>query len=276
VEDTAEREEFNERVKRVRMRVECAARSVGRDPVEISVIAVTKTVAPERVREAAACGCRTFGESRVQEAIAKMEAVSGTPGLEWHFLGPLQTNKIKAIIGRFALLHAIDRLDVAERLQRALQERNMLQPVLLEVNVSGEPSKHGFSPDTLMDAALKVANLKNLQIKGLMTIAPAAASPEDSRRHFRHVKRLASELETQRIPGVGTKELSMGMSGDFECAIQEGATMVRIGSALFGPREGARLLERSSAETALLRNAAGLEEKTAHLGGPRAGGYIGG
>ena len=237
MEESGEQEEFNERLKRVRMRVDRAARSVGRGPSEIRVIAVTKTVVPERVREAAASGCRTFGESRVQEAMAKMEAVSGVPGLEWHFLGPLQSNKIKAIIGRFALLHAIDRVDVAERLQRALQERNMLQPVLLEVNVSGEPSKHGFSPDTLMDAAFKMANFKNLQIKGLMTIAPAAASPEESRRHFRHLKKLASELETQRIPGVGTKELSMGMSGDFECAIQEGATMVRIGSALFGRRE---------------------------------------
>ena len=237
VEESVRQEEFSERLKRVRARVERAARSAGRDPIEIRVIAVTKTVEPEGVREAAARGCRTFGESRVQEAIAKMEAVSGTPGLEWHFLGPLQSNKIKAIIGRFALLHAIDRLDVAERLQRALQERNMLQPVLLEVNVSGEPSKHGFSPDTLMEAVLKVANFKNLQMKGFMTIAPAAASSEDSRRHFRHLKRLASELESEKIPGIGTKELSMGMSGDFECAIQEGATMVRIGSALFGHRE---------------------------------------
>ncbi|HEY3196937.1 MAG TPA: YggS family pyridoxal phosphate-dependent enzyme [Nitrospirales bacterium] len=249
MEDRAEREEFNERLERVRMRVERAAHSSGRNPAEVRVIAVTKTVAPERVLEAASCGCRTFGESRVQEAIAKMEALGGTAGLEWHFLGPLQTNKIKAIIGRFSLLHAIDRVDVAERLQRALQERNMVQPVLLEVNVSGEPSKHGFSPDTLMEAAGKVANFKNIEIKGLMTIAPAAASPEDSRPHFRHLKQLALRLESERIPGVGTKELSMGMSGDFECAIQEGATMVRIGSALFGSRETEHRVRAIAGET---------------------------
>ena len=237
MEESVGQEEFNARLKQVRMRVDRAARSAGRDPVEICVIAVTKTVAPEGVREAAARGCRTFGESRVQEAVAKMEAVSGTPGLEWHFLGPLQTNKIKMILGRFALLHAIDRVAVAERLQRSLHEQNLLQAVLLEVNVSGEPSKHGFSPDTVVEATHQVGTFKNLQVKGLMTIAPAAASSEESRRHFRHLKQLASRLESEGIPGIAIKELSMGMSGDFECAIQEGATMVRIGSALFGPRE---------------------------------------
>jgi PLP dependent protein len=241
VEESVGQEEFNERLKRVRVRVERAARSAGRDPAEICMIAVTKTVAPERLREAAACGCRTFGENRVQEAVAKMEAVSGTPGLEWHFLGPLQSNKIKAILGRFALLHAIDRVAVAERLQRALHEQNLLQEVLLEVNVSGEPSKHGFSPDTLVEATHQVATFTNLVVKGLMTIAPAAVSSEESRRHFRHLKQLASRLESERIPGIAIKELSMGMSGDFECAIQEGATMVRIGSALFGLRERPRL-----------------------------------
>jgi pyridoxal phosphate enzyme (YggS family) len=239
VEENGTQDDFGERLKQVRECVERAARSAGRDPAEIHVIAVTKTIAPERLREAAVYGCRTFGENRVQEALAKMEAMSETPGLEWHFLGPLQSNKIKAIIGRFALLHAIDRVAVAERLQQALQEQNLLQAVLLEVNVSGEPSKHGFSPDTLIEATHQVATFSNLVVKGLMTIAPEAASSEESRRHFRALKQLASRLESEKISGTAMKELSMGMSGDFECAIQEGATIVRIGSALFGPREGA-------------------------------------
>lgn len=232
----AGQEDFKDRLERVRGRIERAARSAGRNPGEIRLIAATKTVSPERLREAVACGCGSFGENRVQEAVAKMDALTGTRGVEWHLLGPLQSNKIKSVIGRFVLLHAIDRLDVAERLESALRERDLLQPVLLQVNVSGEPSKHGFTPDALVGAALTLANFKHLELRGLMTIPPAAASSEESRPHFRHLKTLAMQLESQRIPGIAMKELSMGMSGDFECAIEEGATMVRIGRALFGPR----------------------------------------
>ena len=232
----AEPEIFKDRLQRIRERIERAARVAGRNPVEIRLIAATKTVSVERLREAAACGCRIFGENRVQEAVAKMEALPQASGVEWHFFGALQSNKIKSVIGRFALLHALDRVEVAERLEKALRERDLLQPVLLQVNISGEPNKHGFSPDKLVEAAHELANFKNLLVRGLMTIPPLAASAEHSRSYFRDLKRLAAQLDSEKLPGIAMTELSMGMSGDFECAIEEGATMVRIGSALFGPR----------------------------------------
>jgi pyridoxal phosphate enzyme (YggS family) len=233
-------EDFKDRLERVKERIEHAARAAGRDPGEVRLIAATKTVSVERLRKAVAYGCRTFGENRVQEAVAKMEAVAETPGLEWHFLGPLQSNKIKLILGRFALLHAIDRMEVAEYLDRVLRDRDMHQAVLLEVNVSAEPSKHGFSPEALREVAHKMANFKSLRIRGLMTIAPPATSSEGSRPYFHQLRILAAQIESERIPGIAMKELSMGMSADFECAVQEGATMVRIGTALFGPRERPR------------------------------------
>ena len=239
----ADRKTFKDRLEELRERIERAARVAGRNPVEIRLIAATKTVSVQRLREAVVCGCRIFGENRVQEAVAKMETLPGTSGVEWHFIGALQSNKVKSVIGRFRLLHALDRVQVAERLDKELRERGLLQPVLLQVNISKEPSKH-----KLVEAAHELANFKNLQVRGLMTVPPLAASAEHSRSYFRDLKRLAAQLDSEKIPGIAMTELSMGMSGDFECAIEEGATMVRIGSALFGPRarlgenrEGARL-----------------------------------
>ena len=236
VQEVAERKTFKDRLEEIRERIERAARVAGRNPVEIRLIAATKTVSVERLRAAVVCGCRIFGENRVQEAVAKMETLPGTSGVEWHFLGALQSNKIKSVIGRFRLLHALDWVEVAEQLDKELRERDLLQPVLLQVNISKEPSKHGFSPDKVVEAAHELANFKNLLVRGLMTIPPLAVSAEDSRSYFRDLRRLAAQLDSEKIPGIAMTELSMGMSGDFECAIEEGATMVRIGSALFGPR----------------------------------------
>ena len=232
-------EDVKDRLERVRDRIARAARSAGRDPAEITLIAATKTVPMERLREAIRHGCRRFGENRVQEAIAKMDALTDVPELEWHFIGPLQTNKIKLVLGRFALIHAIDRLEIAERLNKALVDGKLVQPVLLEVNVSREATKHGFSPDMLMSAVGRMAQFPALQIRGLMTIPAAAVSPEEGRPNFRYLKKLALQVERENIPGVSMKELSMGMSADFECAIEEGATMVRVGTAVFGERKGA-------------------------------------
>jgi pyridoxal phosphate enzyme (YggS family) len=216
--------------------MERAARVAGRNPTDIRLIAVTKSVPVERVLAAAACGCATFGENRIQEALAKMAQVNEAGDYEWHLLGALQSNKVKSIVGRFALLHAIDRVSVAEDLEKAMEGRAMRQPVLLQVNVSGEPTKHGLHPDKLAEATVEVSKLTNLQIRGLMTIAPLSASSEECRPYFRHLRELAEQLDRERIPEVAMEELSMGMSADFECAIEEGATMVRIGRALFGPR----------------------------------------
>jgi pyridoxal phosphate enzyme (YggS family) len=262
VKDAGSSGEFKLRLEEVRARIECAARRVGRDAGRITLVAVSKMVPVGRLQEAMACGCRVFGENRVQEALAKMEALAGAseapavpgrargPGasepipmgarapaeVEWHLIGPLQSNKVNAVTGRFALIHALDRLDVAERLDRATRARGLLQPVLLEVNVAGETSKHGFAPDGLLSAAGKIATLAGLRVLGLMAIPPVAPVPEAARPYFRKVKELAAQVEARRIPGVSMAELSMGMSGDFEVAIEEGATMVRIGTALFGAR----------------------------------------
>lgn len=228
--------DLKERLDVVRARIERAARRAGRDPGAVTLVAASKTVPVGRLVEAAACGCRIFGENRVQEALAKIEAMKEGPGVEWHLIGPLQPNKVKHAVGRFALLHAVERLDVAERLDRAARERGITQRVLLEVNVAGETTKHGFRPDDLVSAVERMGAFAGLRVLGLMTIPPPADKPEDARPHFRRLRTLAEQVEMRGIPGVSMKELSMGMSGDFEVAIEEGATLVRIGTALFGPR----------------------------------------
>jgi PLP dependent protein len=226
---------FKDRYRKLRERITEASRRAGRDPATVKLIAVTKSVPVETIREAAAQGCTVFGENRVQEAIGKMEVLRAEE-LEWHLIGPLQSNKVKSVAGRFSLIHSIDRLEVAERLDRLVRERELVQPVLLEVNVGGERTKHGFDPDDLIAAAQRMGCLTGLRLVGLMAIPPPAKSPEQSRPHFRFLKELASRIERQNIAGVRMRELSMGMSADFETAIEEGATMVRIGTALFGPR----------------------------------------
>src|SRR5947208_16701193 len=231
-------DDFKRRLDAVRPRIERAARRAGRDPGGVTLVAVSKSVPVERLREAAACGCRVFGESRVQEALAKMEALGarGPDKIGWHLIGPLQTNKIKAVVGRFALLHAVDRLEVAERLDRAARERGITQEVLLEVNVAGEKTKHGFSPDEVKRVAERMGALQGIRVLGLMAVPPVAGAPEEARPHFRRLRILAAEVQAQKIPHIMLQELSMGMAGDFEVAVEERATLVRIGTALFGER----------------------------------------
>jgi len=261
-------DDFKSRLDAVRARIERAARRAGRDPGGVALVAVSKSVSVECLREAAACGCRVFGENRVQEALAKMEVLDArahagkeseapaAPGrargagasepipmggrapdkINWHLIGPLQTNKIKAAVGRFALLHAVDRLEVAERLDRMARERGLTQAILLEVNVAGEKAKHGFSPDELVRLIERMGAFQGIRVLGLMAIPPVVEAPEEARPFFRRLRMLAAEVQARRIPGVTMRELSMGMSGDFEVAVEEGATLVRIGTALFGPR----------------------------------------
>src|SRR2546426_2726867 len=228
-------DDFKSRLDAVRARIERAARRAGRDPGCVTLVAVSKSVPVERLREAIAVGCRVFGENRVQEADVKMEALNGYPGLEWHLIGPLQTNKIKAAVGRFALLHAVDRLEVAERLDRAARERGLTQAILLEVNVAGGKNKHGFTPHEVARVTRRKGALKGIRVLGLIAIPPAAGAPEKARPHFRRLRMLAAEGQALKIPGVTMRELSMGMSGGFEVAGGGGGTVVGIGAGVFWP-----------------------------------------
>ena len=211
-----------------------AALRAGRDPESIELVAVSKTHAPEAIHEALEAGQTIFGESRVQEARVKIPLLPGRA--RWHFIGHLQKNKIRQALPLFELFHGIDTLELARDLNRVAGEAGTFPKVLLEVNVAGEASKFGFSPEK-MDAQMEeLLALDRVQIDGLMTIAPYAPEAEPSRRHFAALRELRDRLETEfRAP---LPQLSMGMSGDYQVAIEEGATLVRIGTAIFGSRRG--------------------------------------
>lgn len=220
----------------VRAQIERAAGRAGRDPAGIRLVAVTKQVEGDRIREAHALGVRSVGENRVQEALRKQEELSDLD-LDWHLIGHLQTNKVRQAVGRFGLIHGLDSLKLAcELAQRTEAQGHAPQDVLLQVNVAREASKHGFRPEDLPAAAQEIQKLDPLRVRGLMTVAPYAPDPESVREVFKRLRELRDAC--QRVLGDRTElsELSMGMSLDFAVAIEEGATIVRIGTALFGRR----------------------------------------
>lgn len=222
----------------VQERMRQAALRADRDPEGITLVAVTKTLPAGRVQEAVASGIRHLGENRVQEAKAKKPLVAGD--VAWHLIGHLQTNKAKQAVQLFDWVHSLDRPDLAEELhRRALAEGRRL-PVLVQVNVAREASKSGVDPDNLVSLVRLAARLDGLEVRGLMTIAPLVPDPEDVRPVFRRLAEMAGELRQLAVDGVRMEHLSMGMSGDFEVAIEEGATMVRLGTALFGERVWAK------------------------------------
>ncbi len=216
----------------IRARIVAAAERSGRAPDTVRLVAVSKTHTAEAVIAAAAAGQRVFGESRVQEAREKIPACP--PGLEWHFIGHLQKNKIRQALPLFTMFHSIDTAGLAEGLNRIAGEAGTPVSGLLEVNVSGETTKHGFSPALLASALPGLAALPHLRLRGLMTMAPYSENPEEARPVFHALRCLRDDL--QQTLGLPLPELSMGMSGDFEPAIEEGATLVRIGSSIFGSR----------------------------------------
>jgi hypothetical protein len=219
----------------VRAKISDATVRAGRNPSEIELVAVSKTHPPEAVTEALGAGQFIFGESRIQEAKAKIPLISGRA--RWHFIGHLQRNKIRHALGLgFELLHGIDSLEIARDVDRIAEEGGVFPHVLLEVNVAGESTKFGFSPKKLCEQLEELLALERLQIDGLMTIAPFAPEAEASRPHFVALRELREQLQTEfRLP---LPRLSMGMSGDYEVAIEEGATLVRVGTAIFGTRVG--------------------------------------
>jgi pyridoxal phosphate enzyme (YggS family) len=230
---------FAERLADIRGRMDAACRRASRDPAGVKLVAVSKTFPADAVREAAGLGVMDFGESRIQEALPKMQALADVPGLTWHLIGHLQSNKAGKAVGAFALIHSVDSVALAERLNRLGGERGIVQDVLIEVNVAGETTKQGVAPGETAALVASIARLPHLRLRGLMGMAPYADDPEAARPHFRRLAALWRASKQNAPEGVTMDTLSMGMSGDFEVAIEEGASLVRVGTALFGERDTA-------------------------------------
>lgn len=212
---------------------QAAARS-GRDAAEIGIVAVTKTVPAENVREAVSAGLRILGENRVQELIAKYPLVEGA---EWHLIGHLQRNKVKYITDKVSLIHSLDSAALAEEIDRRMTSMGRIMDVLVQVNIAEDPKKHGIKANQVIDFVEAAAQLQGIRIKGLMTIGPYVSDPGEIRPVFRELRKLAENVKKMDLPGVDMRHLSMGMSNDYIVAIEEGATLVRIGSAIFGTRK---------------------------------------
>jgi PLP dependent protein len=224
-----------ENIQSIRTRITEAALRAGRDPATVRLVAVSKTKPAAAIAEAFDCGQLIFGENYVQELVAKTAELPDQ--ISWHFIGNLQSNKVRQIAGLVDMIHSVDRISLAQEIDRQWGELGKSCQILIQVNISQEATKGGTSSGELLDLVAEVASLSHLRIKGLMTMPPFFDDPEAARPYFRALRELAREVEAAQILGVEMAELSMGMSGDFEAAIAEGATLVRVGSALFGDRE---------------------------------------
>jgi len=231
-------EEIAARREEVQGRIARAAERRGRDPSAITLLAATKSQSPETVRRAARAGLTHFGENRVAEGAAKIEAIAGElPGLVWKLIGPLQTNKAKAALQYFSVVESLDRERLAVRLESLLAPEGRILPVLLEVNLGGEATKSGAAPDDAVTLAGSILAQPHLDLRGVMSVPPFTEDPEGARPHFRRLIELRDRIADRF--GRALPEVSMGMSHDFEVAVEEGSTEVRIGTSLFGPRGAA-------------------------------------
>ena len=217
-------------------RIKQTAEACGRDADSVRLVAVSKTVAPEAVREALEAGVTILGENYVQEAREKFDALVHYP-VSWHFIGHLQSNKAKYAVRLFDLIHSVDSLKLARELDKQAAKVDRVQQILVQVNISGEDTKSGISADETIDLISAISLMKNMSVKGLMTMPPYFYQPEKVRPYFAALRMLRDQIKERCIPNVSMDELSMGMTGDFEVAIQEGATLVRIGTAIFGERK---------------------------------------
>ena len=211
-----------------------AARSA-RNPDSIRLVAVTKTVGVERIQEAMSAGVTIVGENRLQEALPKIERLGGEQ-LRWHFIGRLQRRKVKMVVGLFELIHSVDSLELAEEINRRAEQAGLSQSILLEVNIGGEKSKGGWAPTSVAASFPELSRMSHLRIQGLMAIPPLAPNAEVARPYFRRLRELGRSLTRSGCENINMDELSMGMSGDYQVAVEEGATYVRIGTAIFGAR----------------------------------------
>ncbi|MBQ9632189.1 MAG: YggS family pyridoxal phosphate-dependent enzyme [Lachnospiraceae bacterium] len=225
---------IKESLEQVQKKIRAACERAGRNPKEVTLIAVSKTKPNEILMEAYDEGVRIFGENKVQELVQKMDTLP--KDIEWHMIGHLQRNKVKYIAGRVALIHSVDSYRLAEEINIQALKRGIIIPILVEVNISEEKSKFGVYQEDVRELIRQISELGGVEVRGLMTIAPYVVDPEENRPIFHKIKELAIDIEREKLDNVNMLVLSMGMTNDYEVAIEEGATMVRVGTAIFGER----------------------------------------
>ena len=223
-----------ENLAQVQKNIEESCGNVNRDPGEVTLIAVSKTKPVEMLREAYDAGARVFGENKVQEIVDKYDHMPSD--VKWHMIGHLQRNKVKYIVDKVAMIHSVDSFRLAETIEKEAAKKNVTVPILIEVNVAQEESKYGLKPEEVLPFIEEIADFSHIQIKGLMTIAPYVENAEENREIFRELKKLSVDIAAKNINNVTMSVLSMGMTGDYMVAIEEGATMVRVGTGIFGER----------------------------------------
>lgn len=219
---------------KVQQKIDEACERSGRDPKEVTLIAVSKTKPIEMIEEAIDAGKTQFGENKAQEMKEKYEALP--KNLEWHFIGHLQTNKVKYVVGRAGLIHSVDSLHLAEAIEKECEKKDVHANILVEVNVAGEDSKFGIKPEETESLIRQIAKLPRVHVRGLMTIAPFVAKPEENRPIFHKLHKLLVDISAKNIDNIDMNVLSMGMTNDYEIAVEEGATHVRVGTGIFGER----------------------------------------
>lgn len=224
-----------ENLELVEQKIQAACQRAHRERSEVTLVAVSKTKPVSMIQEAYDSGIRVFGENKVQELCGKYDLLPDD--IQWHMIGHLQRNKVKYLIGKTVLIHSVDSLRLAQAIQDEAAKKKTIVDILLEVNAAEEESKFGLAPSEVLPLAEQIAQFPNIRIKGLMTVAPFTEDPEDNRKYFRTLKQLAVDINDKNIDNVHVNILSMGMTNDYEVAVEEGATMIRVGTGIFGERD---------------------------------------
>ncbi len=226
---------IRENLENIQKKIEAAAKKSGRSASDIMLLGVTKTIDIERIKELLSLGIKDIGENKVQELTSKYEVIG--EGANWHLIGHLQTNKVKYMIDKVKMIHSVDSMKLAVEIDKKSSEKNKITNILVEVNVGGEESKFGIKPEDTVAFVQDLSRLKNVKVKGLMTVAPFVEDSEKNRESFRHMQKLFIDIKAKSIDNISMEFLSMGMSNDFEVAIEEGSNIVRVGTAIFGERD---------------------------------------
>ena len=226
---------ISENIENIRKNIDAACKRSGRDPKDVLLLAVSKTVDVDRIKVAVDCGLNSLGENRVQEIMEKYEPMG--ENVKWHLIGHLQTNKVKYIIDKVELIHSVESIKFAEEINKQAKKHNLVMDVLVEVNMADEESKFGVKPEETESFIRELALMDNIRVRGLMTVAPNVENGEENRVYFRNMKQLLVDINAKNINNINMDILSMGMTGDYETAVEEGATIVRVGTGIFGKRD---------------------------------------